>query len=395
MSVRRIAIGSCLVFGACLLLAPPSLAIDVEFIAITAGGLREDGALLDYFLSFSVDGADMAAVDVYKPGAPPTLICSLVEEDVDAWNCDLGGFADLDDICQNVGFGDFLFEFTAAVGSDDTVTLFFDPGCTDPISGYPAITAPASGGTVPPVPGPSDFCWDCSASGACGPGDYVASLYENGNTDLAVEVLRGESVPTCWDPGICLPTGLNHEFEVSALSIQTDFETTFTDLGDEFVYASAFESVNYTFFNVTDPPPTTPPAAPDGSGLTQPMRVGKLAADGSTLRLFWDVDSCCTIIDHHLVHGTGADLPASLGGVYALDGSVCDLGAAGAYDWFGVPDPGAGEFVWWLILVNDGSVTEGSWGLDGAGQERTGPGTGGVSAQCGMTTKDVTNACGR
>jgi len=382
-------------FVACLLLTPITHAIDVDVVAITSGSAREDGALLEYFLSFTVEGTDIASGRVLKPGSPPTEICALVNEADNDWNCDLLGFTSLDDICQTIGFGDFLFELTAAVGSDDTLTLFFDPGCADPISGYPVITAPMSGGMVSPVPGPEDFCWDCSAPGACGPGDTTVSLFDMGDMDLAVDVLRDVSVPACWDPGICIPTGPDDEFEVSALLIFADFETRLTDLGDELIYLSAFQNLNYTLYNVTDPVPTTPPAVPDGSGASSAMQAAKLDPAGLSIEVNWDGESCCGVADHHLVYGTSADLPAVLGGIYALDGSACTLGAASPFTWTSVPDPGVGDFLWWLVLANDTAVTEGSWGIDSSAQERMGSGAGGVSAQCGMTVKDLANSCGR
>ena len=377
-----------------LFLTPAAQAIDVDLVAITAGANREDGVLMDYFLSFSLEGSDLADVRVFRPGNPPIPVCLLVDEGDGAWNCDLPGFTSLNDICVNVGFGDFLFELTAAVGSDDTLTVFFDPGCTDPFSGFPAITAPTSGGTVSTEPGPADFCWTCSAPGACGNGDTAASLF-NDDSDLAVELLRGVALPACWDPGVCLPPGPDNEFEVSALEVYADFETAFTDLGDDLIYLSAYESQNRTPFTVSGAVPTSPPAVPAGTGSSQATQVAKLDAGGNTLELIWDIESCCGIGDHHLVHGSGSDLPGSLGAPFSVGGSVCTLGAGDSFTWSGVPAPAAGEFLWWIILGSDGAGTEGSWGEDSAGNERLGPGLGGVSGACGMSLRDVSNACGR
>ena len=38
--------------------------------------------------------------------------------------------------------------------------------------------------------------------------------------------------------------------------------------------------------------------------------------------------------------------------------------------------------------------TTGSWGLDGGGAERIGPGAGGESGQCDMALKATENPCG-
>jgi hypothetical protein len=51
--------------------------------------------------------------------------------------------------------------------------------------------------------------------------------------------------------------------------------------------------------------------------------------------------------------------------------------------------------VWFLIVAHDGLGTEGSWGQDGAGAERVGPGPGGASLACGIALKTTTNACGQ
>ena len=148
-------------------LSTPAIALDTELASITAGSARQDGFFSDYFLSFTVEGSDIAGGTILKPGAPPTALCQLVFAGPgflapESWSCELEDFVSLDEICTLVGFGDFRFQLTAAAGADDGFTLFFDSGCTDPFSGYPEITAPSPGGVVPPVPGDSDFCWTCS-----------------------------------------------------------------------------------------------------------------------------------------------------------------------------------------------------------------------------------------
>ncbi len=377
-----------------------ALALDTELATVTAGPAREDGFFGTYFVSFTVEGAEIAGGTIYKPGAPPTELCQLVFAGPgflapESWSCELEGFASLDEICTMVGFGDFRFELTAAAGADDAFTVSFDPGCVDPWDGYPQITAPSPGGVVPPVPGAGDFCWTCSVAGTCGDGNYAVAIADQATGDLDSDLFREIAVPACWDPGICVPPAPDHEFAVTALEFHADLVPETSDLGDEFLFLSAFESTNVTLFEVNDAPPATPPGVPGGEGVTAPMTAAKGAPDGSTLDLSWDAVSCCSITNHHLVWGTRADLPGALGGTYGLDGSRCALGAAGSYSWAGTPAPASGDFVWWLVLADDGATVEGSWRTDSAGNERSGPGAGGVSAQCGMTSKDVGNACGR
>ena len=76
-------------------------------------------------------------------------------------------------------------------------------------------------------------------------------------------------------------------------------------------------------------------------------------------------------------------------------GAVCTVGAASPFTWIDAPSATDGSgLIWWLMLVRDGS-DEGSWGLDGAANERSGDGPNGSSGQCGVVDKKVTNVCGR
>ena len=74
----------------------------------------------------------------------------------------------------------------------------------------------------------------------------------------------------------------------------------------------------------------------------------------------------------------------------------CAIGAVSPYVWSPSPDPQMDPegLIWWLIVADDSQGVEGGWGTDGQGTERRGPGTDGASNQCGMTRKDLTNACG-
>ena len=137
-----------------------------------------------------------------------------------------------------------------------------------------------------------------------------------------------------------------------------------------------------------------PPAVPDGRAGTTPMTVAKLDPSGSALSIAWDSTSCAGATTHAILYGEGTQLPAAPGGVFALAGSVCGVGAS-PFTWDPTPSVvDASGLLWWLIVVVDGSGSEGSWGQDGAGAERVGPGSGSSSGQCGVTTKDTSNTCG-
>ncbi len=132
-------------------------------------------------------------------------------------------------------------------------------------------------------------------------------------------------------------------------------------------------------------PPAPPPGVP---GLS----VQKFPNDDTRLRLTFDTMTCEGNVGHHLVYGFGSQLPSAPGGTLLVDGSRCLV--ASPYTWVDVPvDPS--DLLWFLVLANDGGTIEGSWGLDGAGSERQGPGAGGSSGVCGISAKDTANACGR
>ncbi len=136
-----------------------------------------------------------------------------------------------------------------------------------------------------------------------------------------------------------------------------------------------------------------PPGVPDGiSGA--PMRVGKVGPSGSSLTVSWDSSTCTGASGYRIVYGGGSQLPTALGGAFAVAGTVCS--ASSPYSWASPPttiDPGG--LVWWIVTAVDSTGVEGSWGLDGLGSERNGPGPGGSSGSCGTTSKSVSNHCGQ
>jgi hypothetical protein len=119
---------------------------------------------------------------------------------------------------------------------------------------------------------------------------------------------------------------------------------------------------------------------PDGRNATTPLLAARLTPSGDSLRVSWDATSC-PAIDYDLIYGDLANVSG-----YVLTGALCAMGTSGTYDWAGVP---AGD-LFFLIVGTDGVETEGSWGVDGAGQERNGSVP---SAACGVTVKNPTRTC--
>lgn len=136
-----------------------------------------------------------------------------------------------------------------------------------------------------------------------------------------------------------------------------------------------------------------PAAVPDGTHGSTPMTASKLNQAGTSLSVVFDTATCSGSTDRQIIYGERPQLPASPGGSFQLSGSVCSI-TTSPFVW-GAPAPTGGTgLVWWLMTVRDGSNREGSWGKNSDGQERVGPGPGGSSGQCGVTTRVLTNACG-
>lgn len=137
-----------------------------------------------------------------------------------------------------------------------------------------------------------------------------------------------------------------------------------------------------------------PPGVPDGTAGSAPMLVTPLAPDGSSLSISWDTSICSGDTQHHILYGDGSMFPSAPGNPFGLLGSVCSIGATSPYTWNLTPTAADSTgILWWLIVVKTGAK-EGSWGKDSAGTERVGPGAGGSSGQCSVTSLSTTNVCG-
>ena len=141
--------------------------------------------------------------------------------------------------------------------------------------------------------------------------------------------------------------------------------------------------------------PVAPPAVPDGhtAGST-PMTVTALDTLGTNLQIAFDTASCNGDAGFHIVYGSKSDLPTAPAGSFHVSGGQCAI-TGSPFTWNAVPAPSDGlGLLWWLVLANDGATTEGSWGLNSAGTQRTGPMPDGSSGVCGITQKVLTNTCG-
>lgn len=136
-----------------------------------------------------------------------------------------------------------------------------------------------------------------------------------------------------------------------------------------------------------------PPAVPDGQAGSTPMRASRLDVAGTSLSVTFDTATCTGVSSRQILYGQQSQLPTTPGGAFGLTGSACGV-TASPFTWNGVPAPTGGTgLVWWLLAVKS-ATKEGSWGKTSAGAERIGPGPGGSSGQCGVTSRNIINACG-
>jgi PKD repeat protein len=108
---------------------------------------------------------------------------------------------------------------------------------------------------------------------------------------------------------------------------------------------------------------------------------------GTDATITWDATNCPSA-NYHIIYGMGSGLSA-----WAISGGKCALGYSGTYAWGSMPSPSAdpSHFMWFLVVGDDGGVSEGSWGKTSAGDERGGTT---ASGQCSCTTKVTTTTCG-
>ncbi len=137
-----------------------------------------------------------------------------------------------------------------------------------------------------------------------------------------------------------------------------------------------------------------PPGVPDGTGGSTPMLVTPLDLTGSTLSIAWDTSVCTGDSQHHILYGDGTMFPIAPGNPFGLLGSVCAIGGTSPFVWSSVPTAADSTgILWWVVVVTSGAK-EGSWRTDSAGTERMGPGAGGSSGQCSVTSLSTSNLCG-
>ncbi|MFB3850990.1 MAG: fibronectin type III domain-containing protein [Acidobacteriota bacterium] len=100
-----------------------------------------------------------------------------------------------------------------------------------------------------------------------------------------------------------------------------------------------------------------PSPVPDGTFGSKAMTVTKLAGDGSQIRVDFDA-STCPAPNYSIYYGNLNQVSS-----YSFSGSVCGVDTDGNYDWTTVPSGN----IFFIVVSNNGSGTEGSWGKDRIG----------------------------
>jgi hypothetical protein len=200
--------------------------------------------------------------------------------------------------------------------------------------------------------------------------------------DATVEVWDGAAWQVIWaDQDV--DENAHHVWDVTAYA-NPAFRVRFNYQNASYDWWFAVDNVVITA-DVSNPcetasGPAPPPPVPDGSAATSPLLGDRLDATGDTIQISWDA-STCPAASYHLIYGDLADVDS-----LAILGSECSIGTTGSFTWNGVP----ASDLFYLIVGNDGEVTESSWGVDSDLGERNGPL---ASGECGVTIKNATLTC--
>lgn len=126
--------------------------------------------------------------------------------------------------------------------------------------------------------------------------------------------------------------------------------------------------------NGCTPTVTPPKPVPDGT-TGAPLRITKTDLSGTTLNLDWD-NQCDT--NANILYGNLSTISS-----YTLSGSVCSI--TDNFSW----NLGTTTNIWFILVSDNGSGTESSWGMATSGQRNgTNP-----SNQCGNSSRNNTGTC--
>jgi len=248
-------------------------------------------------------------------------------------------------------------------------------------SGYYALTnsdACGSGSTTSTILTSPSI--DCSVPGLQTVTLSVAYYYNyyNGD-DASIQVFNGSSWISVWNDSNTDEDSVLTDLDVTihALAAGSDFRIRFSYQNASYDYWFAVDNilVEGLIANGCTTAASGPKSIPDGSMGTDPFTVVKTDMAGQTLELDWD--ATCTPDHVNVLYGNLASLSS-----YALQGSFCDLVSKSI-------TVGTQTDLWMVLVSDDGSGTESSWG-----QAASGPRNGeSASNQCGDSVRNNAGSC--
>ena len=194
----------------------------------------------------------------------------------------------------------------------------------------------------------------------------------DGTTGALIFVVPGVTAPHGFAFG---PTGNFYTASLSSALIP-EFDSSGRSLGT-FINGTGIVSNAGDLVFVPDSC-TLPVPVPDGTFGTA-MTAQRGNAAGTGIRVFWDTS--CQASDYNILWGRLSNV-----GSYVLGGARCNLGTSGVANWGGLPP----FDVWFVVVSDDSSGTEGSWGRDSDGVDRNG---GNPSNFCGNLAREDSGSC--
>jgi subtilisin-like proprotein convertase family protein len=210
------------------------------------------------------------------------------------------------------------------------------------------------------------------------------NLDEQGVLEVRSSLTGGEWVHVATWQGASSANPEHESFDLTAQAAGAG------DLEVRWSYLNALDEWTWSLDNVvvrfTEPPgcempvcqtdPDAPRPVPGGAPGTEPLTASRLDPAGTQIEIRWD-DQCLPV-HANLLYG-----PLDQVSGHAVSGSLCAVSTTDI--WTGVPEGS----VWFLLVGDDGSGAESSWG-HGVRGERNGLA---ASGECGNGTKDVTGSC--
>jgi hypothetical protein len=137
--------------------------------------------------------------------------------------------------------------------------------------------------------------------------------------------------------------------------------------------------------SVTTPACSAPPLRVPFS--VTPTTIKKNDTSAANVAVSFD-NTNCSSSKYHIIYGWGEGLS---GWIVSGNGGCNVTPSTSTTNWSSVPDTTGHSFLWFLVVGDNGSTTEGSWGLTSGGAERGGTS---ASGQCTCTVKDTSGSCG-